>query len=231
MIREGDRISAVDFDRLANRYVPLATAVRDLVAASLRTGADADAIHAATSAIEAVTAMLVVEHDAMLVVEHDARPRPVQRHEDTGRPVVWTNPVVGVRNPLAPPLTVHHESDGHCWSEFTLGAVYEGPPGLVHGGICALVLDQLLGEVATDQLMTPKFTGTISVRYLRGTPLGPLRAEALVERHDNHKTYARGFISDALGPTVQAEGVFIMPAWARDGHGGRERSDMGEEDR
>ena len=228
MIREGESISAVEFDRLSNRYVPLATAVRALVAASLRTGADADTIHAATSAIDAVTALLVVEHDAMSVVEHAGSRRPVQRHEVTGRPVVWSNPVVGVRNPLAPPLIVHHESDGHCWSEFTLGDVYEGPPGLVHGGICALVLDQLLGEVATDQLMTPRFTGTISVRYLRGTPLGPLRAEAFVDRHDNHKTYARGFISDAQGTTVEAEGVFIMPAWARDGPGGQERSDMGD---
>jgi acyl-coenzyme A thioesterase PaaI-like protein len=84
-----------------------------------------------------------------------------------------------------------------------------------------MILDQLLGEVATDQLTTPKYTGTITVKYLRGTPLGPLRAEAFIERSENHKTYARGFISDAHGATAEAEGVFIMPVWARDG-GGRE---------
>ena len=88
----------------------------------------------------------------------------------------------------------HHPSRGdRLASEFTLGPVYEGPPGLVHGGICALLLDQLLGEVATNQMSLPKFTGTISLRYLRGTPLGPLRAEAWVERTEGHKTYARGF--------------------------------------
>ena len=76
----------------------------------------------------------------------------------------------------------------------------------MHGGICALLLDQLLGEVATDQMSLPKFTGTISLRYLRGTPLGPLRAEAWVERTEGHKTYARGFLADAQGPTVEAEG-------------------------
>lgn len=69
-------------------------------------------------------------------------------------------------------MITHHE-DGRCWTEFTLGPVYEGPPGLVHGGICALLLDQLLGEAATSQLSKPKFTGTITLRYLRGgTPLG-----------------------------------------------------------
>lgn len=30
------------------------------------------------------------------------------------------------------------------------------------------------------------------------------------------KTYARGYLSDADGATVEAEGVFIVPAWARD---------------
>lgn len=76
-----------------------------------------------------------------------------------------------------------------CWSEFTLGAPYEGPPGLVHGGVCALVLDHILGEAASERLTKPLFTGTISVKYLRGTALGRLRTEA--------------------------EGIFVRPAWAR----------------
>jgi acyl-coenzyme A thioesterase PaaI-like protein len=96
----------------------------------------------------------------------------------------------------------------------------------VHGGICALLLDQLLGEAATSQLSKPKFTGTITLKYLRGTPLGPLRGEAWLERTEGYKTYARGFLSDAEGPTVEAEGVFIMPVWARES-GGQERSDSG----
>ncbi len=203
-----EKISAGEYAELYNRYTPLTAAVRDLVDVSLRTGVDAGTIADATTQIEAVT--------NMLRCEQADRPVRFQRHEITGRPVVWSNPVIGLRNPLAPPLTVHHDSDGRCWSEFTLGSVYEGPPGLVHGGISAMILDQLLGEVATDELTTPKFTGTITVRYLRGTPLGPLRAEAVIDRNENHKTYARGFISDAQGPTVEAEGVFIMPMWARE---------------
>jgi len=208
---EFEHIGAEEYEELSALYVPLAAAVRALVAASLHTGVSADTVRDATTAIGAVTETLAAEQDDQLL--------RFQRHETTGRPVVWSNPVIGVRNPLAPPLTVHHEPGGRCWSEFTLGRVYEGPPGLVHGGISAMILDQLLGEVATDQLMTPKYTGTITVKYLRGTPLGPLRAEAFVERSENHKTYARGFISDANGPTAEAEGVFIMPVWARDGGG------------
>jgi len=210
-IGDFEQIGAEEYAELSGLYVPLAAAVRALVAASLHTRVNPDTVRDATTRISAVTEMLAAEQNGHLL--------RFQRHEATGRPVVWSNPVIGVRNPLAPPLPVHHEPGGRCWSEFTLGRVYEGPPGLVHGGISAMILDQLLGEVATDGLMTPKYTGTITVKYLRGTPLGPLRAEAFVERSVNHKTYARGFISDAQGPTAEAEGVFIMPVWARDGGG------------
>jgi acyl-coenzyme A thioesterase PaaI-like protein len=138
------------------------------------------------------------------------------RHEGTGRPLAWANPAIGLRNAIAPPMIIHHEADGRCWSEFTLSGAYEGPPGWVHGGICALVLDHILGEAASEGLTRPRFTGTIALRYVRGTPLGPLRAEAFIERSEGVKTFARGYLSDADGTTVEAEGIFISPAWARD---------------
>jgi acyl-coenzyme A thioesterase PaaI-like protein len=212
-----DFISAEEHERIRSLHEPLAQAVRRLIDASIHTGADADTIQRARRAIDEVSQTL----------ERTPTDRPrTLRHAETGLPVAWVNPAAGRHNPVAPPMSTHHEPDGRCWSEFTLGPVYEGPPGLVHGGICALLLDQLLGEVATNQLSMPKFTGTITLKYLRGTPLGALRAEAWVERTEGHKTYARGFLSDGQGPTVEAEGVFIMPAWARDG-GGLERSDSG----
>ena len=79
-----------------------------------------------------------------------------------------------------------------------------------------MLLDQLLGEAASEGLSKPRFTGTITLRYLRGTPLGRLRAEAAIERTDGHKTFVSGHLSDAEGKTVEAEGIFIIPAWARD---------------
>lgn len=204
---EGRLISAEEFDRLEDMYRPLAQAVRDLIEATVRTDADEATIRAAAATIQTVTDTL--------------KPLSTQgwqalRHADTGRPILFTNPAAGGRNPVAPPMVVHHEPDGRCWSDFTLGTAYEGPPGLAHGGISALVLDHLLGEAASGGLTKPRFTGTITLRYLRGTPLGPLHAEASIERTEGAKTYARGFIRDAQGPTVEAEGVFITPVWARE---------------
>lgn len=207
-------VSQEEIERLHALYEPLTESLRRLVDAGIRTGADEATVREATAAIDAVSEAL----------ERTPREMTTLRHADTGRPLAWANPAVGLRNAIAPPMRVEHDADGRCWAEFDLGVAYEGPPGLVHGGICALVLDQLLGEAATEGLTRPKFTGTITLRYLRGTPLGRLRAEAYVDRIEGLKTYARGYLSDAAGTTVEADGVFIQPGWARDA-GGQQRSD------
>ena len=200
-----EAISAGEHDRLQALYSPLSQAVRRLIDAGVRTGADEETIRAAQAAIEAVAETLEGSVDESL-----------PRLAVDGRPVVWGNPVTGFRNPIAPPLVMHEEPDGLWWSEFELGEAYQGPPGWVHGGILALVLDQILGEAASDGLSKPMFTGTITLRYLRGTPLGQLRAEAAIERVDGYKTFVSGHMSDADGKTVEAEGIWIKPAWARD---------------
>ena len=200
-----ETISASELDRLQMLYMPLTQAVRRLVQAGIRTSADEDTIREAQAAIEAVAQKLERTVD-----------KGIPRLAVDGRPVVWGNPATGWRNAIAPPLVIHEEPDGLWWSEFELGEAYQGPPGWVHGGVLALVLDQLLGEAASDGLTKPMFTGTITLRYLRGTPLGRLRAEAAIERTDGSKTFVSGHMSDAEGKTVEAEGIWIKPAWARD---------------
>jgi acyl-coenzyme A thioesterase PaaI-like protein len=202
-----DYISEDEYRRLREVYEPMTQSLRRLIDAGIRTGVDDETIRDAQAAIDSVAESLErKQRDTMSTL----------RHEGSGRPVVWANPAVGLRNAIAPPMVIHQEDDGLTWAEFTLGQAYEGPPGWVHGGICALVLDQILGEAASDGLTQPKFTGTITLRYLRGTPLGPVRAEAFIERTEGVKTYARGYLSDGEGRTVEADGVFIEPAWARD---------------
>lgn len=200
-------IDTAEYQRLRARYEPLAQSVRALIDACIRTEADQDEVDRARRTIDEVTALLT---ERQIDGTHGVRFMP------DGQGVTWGNPVIGVRNPIAPPVEIHRGAGGRVWTEFVLGAPYEGPPGHVHGGMSALILDHLLGEAASDGLTKPNFTGTISCRYLRGTPLGALRAEAFIERVDGVKTYARGHIADADGPTVQAEGVFITPAWARE---------------
>lgn len=178
-----------------------ADSVRRLIDATIRTRIDAAAFSAAKNKIDCVTEELSV---ALMPGSFG-----VQQTGD-GRPMVWGNVMIGLRNPVAPPLSVNHDADGLVWSDFVLGSAYEGPPGHVHGGVCAMVLDHVLGATA-HQPGRPAVTGTLSVRYLRGVPLGPLRAEARVDRVEGVKTFASGYIADEHGITVRAEGVFIHP--------------------
>lgn len=189
-------------------YEPLTEAVRGLVDATIRTTVPPEEIRAVQAEVEALTARL---RAAQLPGAFGVRYNPAGR----GRP--WGNTVVGLRNPVAPPVrTVHHpDHTGEIWTEFHLGAAYEGPPGHVHGGVLALILDQLLGESAGSG-RRPGMTGTLTIRYHRATPLGPLRGEARIDRIDGIKTYAVGTVADAAGVTVEAEGVFILPRWARE---------------
>jgi acyl-coenzyme A thioesterase PaaI-like protein len=187
-------------------YGPLAQAVRELADASIRTEVDDDTVRAAREEIEAITARLRARQlDGPYGIRFNS--------DGTGRP--WGNAVVGLRNPIAPPLEVKRDPVGKAWADFHLGAAYEGPPGLVHGGVAALILDQLLGEAAGAG-GKPGMTGTLTLRYRRGTPLGDLHAEAAIDRVEGIKTFAIGSISDTDGTTVEAEGVFILPRWARE---------------
>ncbi len=199
-------ITAEEFDRQQAVYEPLTQSVRELLDATIRTRVDAGAVADARRTIDAVTATLRAEQmDGAFGV----------RFSTDGRGQTWGNPVIGVRNAFAPPLVIDRDDRG-CRAEFELGAAYEGPPGHVHGGISALILDHILGEVASGGMVKPLFTGTITCKYLRGTPLGKLRTEAWIDRVDGIKTYAKGFIADSQGRTVEAEGVFILPVWARE---------------
>ncbi len=201
-----ENLSAEQVERLRAVYQPLAESVRELIDATVRTEVDAAAVAAAKAEIDSATARLRQKQtEGSFGVRYLA----------TGERMAWGNAVVGIRNPIAPPVQVQRDADGKSICEFHLGAAYEGPPGHVHGGVAALILDHLLGEAASDGI-NPRLTGTISFRYVRATRLGDLHAEAVITRTEGVKTYAVGHLADAEGVTVEAEGVFIQPRWARD---------------
>ena len=202
-----ENISAEDVERLRALYEPLAQSVRELIDATVRTQADTATVAAAKSEIDSATARLRQKQlDGSFGVRYLA----------SGERMAWGNAVIGIRNPIAPPLEIHHDATGKSFCDFHLGAAYEGPPGHVHGGVAALILDHLLGEAASDGI-NPRLTGTISFRYVRATRLGHLHAEAMTTRINGVKTFAAGHLADEEGVTVEAEGVFILPRWARDG--------------
>ncbi|AWT53789.1 PaaI family thioesterase [Mycolicibacterium smegmatis] len=201
-----DPIPVADAEHARALYEPLTQSVRRLVDLTIRSEADDDAVRRAHRLVDEAAALL------------GSRAAPGSfgiRTDAAGRPMPWGNVAIGVRNAIAPPLDVHRDADGRATADLVLGAPYEGPPGQVHGGVCALVLDHVLGATAHHRHQTA-FTGTLTIRYVRPTWLGPLRAEAWVDREEGSKTFAVGHL---LGPdgevTAHAEGVFIRPRSAR----------------
>jgi len=185
----------------------LAGSVRELLEAQLLTEVDHDVAREVTAEVEALS--------TRLRKRAGSDPLGIEVGSD-GRTRAHGNAVIGLRNPLAPPLHVERSPDGRAWSSFRLGPQYEGPPGLVHGGVSALLLDQLCGEAAAAG-GAPGMTGRLTLTYRRPTPLGELSAEAWIDHVDGYKTTVRGHIKDADGnPTVEAEGLFILPRWARE---------------
>jgi acyl-coenzyme A thioesterase PaaI-like protein len=198
-----DDISNEELERRESVYGPLAAAVRDLVDATIRTTVDDEDIRAAQSEIEAIVERLRVEQ----------LPGPAGvRYNSDARSWSWGNAAIGLRNAVAPPMSVVHDEPGRAHADVTLGAAYEGPPGRVHGGVSALLLDHLMGETASAGFTRATFTGTLTLRYRRGTPLGPLRLEAHIDREEGRKVFVIASISDREGSTVEAEGIFVIPA-------------------
>ncbi|MGE2835974.1 PaaI family thioesterase [Mycobacterium sp. SMC-4] len=200
-----DGLGADDVERLRACYEPLTQSVRALIDATIRTEVGPEEVAAATAEIDAVTRRLRrTQREGSFGIQFSA----------DGDSMPWGNAVIGVRNPSAPPLVIRRLPDGSVRSDFVLGAAFEGPPGHVHGGVSAELLDHVLGDAASAPGVH-RLTGTLTVRYLRLTPLGRLHAVARIARTDGVKTYAEGHIADEHGPTVQAEAVFIEPRWAR----------------
>ncbi len=185
----------------------LADSVRALADASLRTTVQPEVATEARAEIDRLTARLAAEQIPGNFGVSLSSSGTVRGHG---------NAVVGLRNPVAVPLHIEKSEDGRAWSSFHLGALYEGPPGCVHGGVLALVLDQLLGEAGAAG-GAPGMTGTLTLRYEQNTPLGDCSAEAWIDRVEGVKTFVVGELRRADGETtVRAEGIFILPRWARD---------------
>jgi len=137
----------------------------------------------------------------------------------SGEGVTRHDPVTGPENAVAPPLPLRGLPDGSVEGHVTLGLPYQGPPGCVHGGVSALLLDHTLG-VANHWAGTPGMTGTLTLRYHRPTPLFvELTVRGRQESVDGRKIRATGEILADGEVCVSADGLFVNKPLPRPGRG------------
>jgi acyl-coenzyme A thioesterase PaaI-like protein len=127
------------------------------------------------------------------------------------------NPVSGPENAIAPPLQLHVTDEGGVTGVTTLGLPYQGPPGHVHGGISALLMDHALG-VANHAAGPTGMTAQLTVRYRRPTPLfEPLTVICRQVSVEGRRIRSTGAISVNGDECVQAEGLFVAKHLPRPG--------------
>ncbi|MBW2713569.1 MAG: PaaI family thioesterase [Deltaproteobacteria bacterium] len=118
------------------------------------------------------------------------------------------NPLIGLANPIAPPINMWIDGET-VRGTVTLGWAYEGPPSCVHGGFVVAVFDQFLGftQVLTKQ---PGVTGTLTTRFEKPTPLNTqLRLEARVQKVEGRKIFIEGEMYAGETRTASCKGLFL----------------------
>jgi acyl-coenzyme A thioesterase PaaI-like protein len=97
----------------------------------------------------------------------------------------------------------------------TVGPMFQGPPGRVHGGILALLVDEILGTLMVVGGLQA-FTARLEVTYLAAAPTGAeltFRAEVGELQGRNLTIRTEGTSSE--GKFLEAEGLFITVDMAK----------------
>ena len=193
----------VDDTQTARReaITELGETLRTLIEHATKTEAPAEDLRRAAASIRSVAEQLGSQ----------TRGAPVPAADDLLRGVRMYNPVTGHGSALAPPLHIEVVAGmaiGHC----TLGLAFEGPPTFAHGGVSAMLLDQILGH-AVGASGNPGMTVRLDTTYRAPVPLRtPLRLTAVVDEVAGRRVTATGTIATAADPEtilVTATGTFI----------------------
>lgn len=119
------------------------------------------------------------------------------------------SPLIGLANPLAPPITIGRSGEMTAEATVNFGSAYEGPPASVHGGFVAAAFDEVLGYVQSLG-GNPGMTGRLTVHYRKPTPLHTdLRFEAQLIRIEGKKIFTEGQLYADGVLTAEAEGLFV----------------------
>lgn len=105
-------------------------------------------------------------------------------------------------------LTVH--------GRFTVTDDHQGAPGLAHGGLLALALDEVLGGLGW-LLQTPMVTGRLQTEFVRPVPVGTtLELDAVVDGVDGRRIFCHALARDAAGHALLARAYAVFVAVSLD---------------
>ena len=139
---------------------------------------------------------------------HTARPPLSQRAVDK-QPNSHHCFVCGLKNPNGLAMHFYNVGPGQVEANYSVPRSFEGYPGIVHGGIIAAMLDEVVGRVAmTEDPNHFLVTAKLELRYRAPVPVETeLRLRGWLERD-------RGRLVAAAGEILLADGTVAVEAEA-----------------
>ena len=182
----------------------LASATRALNEKLVSTDIDPELAAALTEKIEGLAAELSQALQVTGLVEMAKRGQ-----RGTSDDVMGELASVGGRSHPCSPELRWQEASNRITGTVKFSQAFEGPPGHVHGGWVAGVLDHLMGmtHVRTGH---PGMTGGLSVRYLKPTPLNQvIEVSAQATELDDKRTEVKAEMRFGETTTAKAEAIFV----------------------
>lgn len=123
----------------------------------------------------------------------------------------------GTENPASVGCVFYEMEGGEVATVFRGGRWHEGHEGMLHGGITASILDEVMGRAnrAYDNMMGepggPVVTAEMTVRYLKPVMSGELMtAFGRIDRREGRRRFASGEIVNEIGEVMaSATGVYV----------------------
>lgn len=182
----------------------LVTAVRGLMVVASITDVDAPTIRRATQLVGCAHEMLAAR--VLTRGRRDHLNRSAIARLRGGEP--WE---IFTHNPMGIPLRIT-VSGAEATATVITTALFEGPPGIVHGGFVAAMLDALLSTLVQAQDIRA-VTVRLDVRFLRAVETGTqLHLRGSVKAVEGRKVRAAGRIYGDDDLVAEAEALFITIA-------------------
>ncbi|WP_420625073.1 PaaI family thioesterase [Candidatus Poriferisodalis sp.] len=118
----------------------------------------------------------------------------------------------GQLHPASVDVRYFKESDEAVTGLAVVDPMFAGPPERTHGGVVALIIDELMGAL-NRMRGRQAYTGRLTVHYRAATPLGePLQLRAWIHDTSGRKIIQHAEVHGPEGLCVNAEGLFILRA-------------------
>jgi acyl-coenzyme A thioesterase PaaI-like protein len=197
-----------DFTERRRATEQLAVSVRALADAAAETAVEPTVLDDVRAQLELLTAQL------RAAVHDGAYSGLVEPPVDFSLPEnpMPLNPIIGACNPARPDVQLRY-ADGEVVGTATFTRRFTGPPGFTHGGISAMLADQIVA-VTGGAVGTRCITKALHVRFRRPLPLDePIELWGVCDLSDESNITARYTMT--AGGEVAVEGTAELVPFTR----------------